>query len=328
MSKKANSTAIGLFVMAGMVLGVVGLLVFSSSRLFTRSHKCILYFDSSLNGLNEGAPVKYRGVTVGYVKHVMIHFNQASNDFSMPVMIEIQDNLMRKRLERGQTQEVMTDLAGDVRRGLRGTLEADSFVTGVLYVGLDTLPDAAPPLLHQLTPVYFEIPTQTTHIEQLMKNLASLDIKGLEGDLKRLISKVDATLEGMKVEELRGDVTNLLDALNRLVRSTELTNTLATARNTIEKYGQLADRIGDQLDPLVTGATNTMAQADATLTELRAGAESLRGILGPDSALNHDLSIALNQLANAAESISTLAEFLRAHPNALLTGRENLDKKP
>ena len=222
----------------------------------------------------------------------------------------------------------MTNLAGDVSRGLRGTLEADSFVTGVLYVGLDTLPDAAPPVRHQLEPVYFEIPTQATHIELLMKNLASLDIKGLEEDVKRLIGKVETTLEGMKVEEMRSGITNLLDALNHLVRSPELTNTLAAARKTIDKYGQLADRIDSQVDPLVAGATNTLAQADATLAELRASAQSLRGLISPDSALNYDLSLALDQLANAAQSISALADFLRAHPNALLTGRDQPDKKP
>jgi len=328
MSKKANSTAIGLFIVAGLGLGVCGLILFSSSRLFTRTHECILYFDSSLNGLNEGAPVKYRGVTVGSVKRVMIHFNQFSNDFSMPVIIELQDNLMRKRLEDGRTLEVLTDLAGDVHRGLRATLEADSFVTGVLYVGLNTLADAAPPFLHQLKPLYFEIPTQETHIELMMRNLASLDLKGLEKDLRGLISRMDATIEGMKVEELRNSISNLLAGLNSLARSPELTNTLAAARSAADKYGQLADRISGRIDPLVASATNTLAQADTTLAELRSGVQNLRGMLAPDSALNYDLSMALNQLATAAQSISALADFLREHPNALLTGREIPNQRP
>ena len=328
MSKKANPTLIGIFVVTGLALGVCGLLLFSSARLFTRTHECILYFDSSLNGLNDGAPVKYRGVAVGSVKRVLIRFNQATNDFAMPVVVELRDNLMRKRLEDGRTLEVLTDLAGDVRRGLRGTLEADSFVTGVLYVGLDTLADAAPPVLHQIKPLYFEIPTQETHIEQMMKNLASLDLKGLERDLKGLITRMDATLEAMKVEDLRNSVSNLLTGLDNLARSPELTNTLVAARNAADRYGQLADRIGSRIDPLVTSATNTLAQADATLAELRSGVQNLRGLLAPDSALTYELSLALDQLSNAAQSISTLADFLRAHPNALLTGSEHPKKKP
>ena len=76
MSKKINTTSIGLFIVVGVALGVIGLLLFSSSKLFSRSEEIIVYFDSSLNGLDEGAPVKFRGVTIGSVKRVMIRFNQ------------------------------------------------------------------------------------------------------------------------------------------------------------------------------------------------------------------------------------------------------------
>ena len=99
MSKKANPTSIGLFIVIGVALGVVGLLLFSSSRLFTRSIKCVLYFHGSLNGLSQGAPVKYRGVTIGSVTKVMIHFNQAIDDYTMPVRVEIREDLLQQRLE-------------------------------------------------------------------------------------------------------------------------------------------------------------------------------------------------------------------------------------
>jgi paraquat-inducible protein B len=49
--------------------------------------------------------------------------------------------------------------------------------------------------------------------------------------------------------------------------------------------------------------------------------QSLRDLLAPDSSLRHELTLALEQLAGAAQSISALAEFLERHPNALITGR-------
>ena len=98
MSKKINPTSIGLFIVTGLALGVAGLLLFSSSKLFTRTRECVLYFDESLNGLSEGAPVKYRGVTIGSVKRVMVRLNQATNDYSMPVIIELEDKLLRERM--------------------------------------------------------------------------------------------------------------------------------------------------------------------------------------------------------------------------------------
>ena len=150
MSQKPNPTSIGLFIVIGVALGVTGLLLFSSSKLFTQTRDCIVYFNDSLNGLNEGAPVKYRGVTIGSVKRVMVHFNQATNDYAMPVIIELQEKLMRRRL--GRAIEVFTDraLEGRIKHGLRASLQAESLVTGVLYIEIRPNPNAPPPVFHQL----------------------------------------------------------------------------------------------------------------------------------------------------------------------------------
>src|ERR1043166_2656221 len=139
MSKKANPTSIGVFIAAGLALGIAGLLVFSSNRLFTSTTKFVTYFDTTLNGLREGAPVKYRGVTIGSVYRVMIHFNQVPGDASMPVILEIQEGLIRKRLVGASLFKGLEDLGDDVRKGMRASLEIESLVTGVLYISLEVL---------------------------------------------------------------------------------------------------------------------------------------------------------------------------------------------
>src|ERR1700756_1084230 len=98
MSRKANPTAIGIFIFTGLILAVGGLLLFTSSKFYKPTTKFIVYFENNLNGLNEGAPVKFRGVTIGSVSRLMIKFNQDKNDRAMPVIIELQEDLIRKRL--------------------------------------------------------------------------------------------------------------------------------------------------------------------------------------------------------------------------------------
>ncbi|MBP9902467.1 MAG: MlaD family protein [Verrucomicrobiota bacterium] len=327
MSKKANPTSIGLFIFVGLGLGVAGVLLFSSSRLFTRTAERVLYFNSSLNGLNEGAPVKYRGVTIGAVKKVMIRFNQATNDYTMPVIIELQENLVRERIESpGQLLE-LGRLEENVHRGLRASLEAESLVTGVLYVGLDIVENAAPPVLHQLKPIYLEIPTQPTEVQALLKNLASFDLKGLEQKVGALIGTIETAVVDLQARQLSGAITNLLTSLNRVVSSPELTNALASLDTTLEQYRVLGEKLNHRVDPLADGVTNTLAQANQTLAQIRGVVQNLRALLAPDSALRNDLTVALDQLAGAAQSIAALAEFLQSHPNALITGRPP-PKKP
>lgn len=106
-------------------------------------------------------PVKYRGVTIGYVKRVMVHFNQAPTDSAMPVVMEIQTRLIEERLGPVAAKSVQSSLAGWLSENTRATLEAESLLTGVLYVNIETKANPAPPVRHQLTMVYLEIPHRT-----------------------------------------------------------------------------------------------------------------------------------------------------------------------
>lgn len=320
--KRANPTAIGLFIVIGLALGVAGLLLFGSSRLFTKSRQCVLYFDTSVNGLNQGAPVKYRGVTIGAVKRLMIHFNQASNDLFMPVIIDLRDKLIKERFENLGMFEDVTNLQADIERGLRGSLQAESLVTGVLYVDLDTIPDAPPPVFHQLKPVYIEIPTRSTQIQRLLENLARVDVSGLENKLTTLITNLNVALVNLRLGEMSAGITNLISTINRFASSTELTNTLVSVQTTLAQYRLLAEKVTSRVDPLADSATNALAQASQALAQVRAEVQNLGALLAPDSPLRNDLSLSLEQLGQAAQNISALAEFLQRHPNALITGRQ------
>src|SRR5262249_15582520 len=164
-----------------------GLLMFTKSKLFTKSSYIITYFDTSLNGLKEGAPVKYRGVTIGSVYKVMIRFNQATNDTAMPVICEVREDLVRERLVGTVAFHGLAYMTNQISQGLRSTLETESLVTGVLYVNLEVEEPPSPPVFHQQEKVYREIPSRPTQIQQLMKNIASLDINGLEEKLSALL---------------------------------------------------------------------------------------------------------------------------------------------
>jgi paraquat-inducible protein B len=328
MSQKPNPTSIGLFIVIGVALGVTGLLLFSSSKLFTQTRDCIVYFNESLNGLNEGAPVKYRGVTIGSVKRVMAHFNQATNDYTMPVIVELQEKLIRRRV--GEGVEVFTErgLEERIRLGMRASLQAESLVTGVLYIEVRPNPNAPPPVFHQLEKRYPEIPTEPTQIQELFNNLASLDIKGIETNVNALLVKLDSVLGRLDMAAVSSGITNALGSIDRLVSSPEITNSLVAVRTTLDQYRSLGEKLNSRVDPLAESITNSLAEANRTLAQLRGAADNLRNMLRPDSPLRTDLDQLLRQLAGTAESISSLVEFLKQHPNALITGRETLPKKP
>ncbi len=324
MSKKVNTTSIGLFIVAGLALGIAGLLLFSSSKIFSESREVIAYFDDSLNGLNEGAPVKYRGVTIGSVKRVMVRFNQTPDDYAMPVILTLEERLLRERL--GETMdEAFTDriLAERIRHGLRASLQTESLVTGVLYVDIRPSTNAPPPFFHQLKRMYPELPTEPTRIQQLFNNLASLDLKSVELNLNNLIVRLDSTVGALHMAEINRGLTNLLASVDRLVSSADLTNSLAGLRPTLDVYRELAERLGSKIDPVAEGATNSLAQVDHAMVQLRGAAENLRILTSPDAPLPQNLDQTLHQLSGAVQSLSVLLDFLKQHPNSLITGRKS-----
>src|SRR5262245_16883803 len=274
MSQKINTTSIGLFIVTGVALGVVGLLLFSSSKMFSKTHNLIVYFNESLNGLREGAPVKYRGVTVGSVKRVMVRFNQATNDHAMPVILEIEDKLVYQRLGDAAGELFYAGTADErvrearIKAGMRASLQTESLVTGVLYVDLQINPRAPPPVLHQLEKIYVELPTEPTQIKQLFNNLASLAIKSLQTNLNNLIIRLDATVGELKMAEINAGITNLLASMNRLVTDPDLRNALAALRPTLDLYRDLGAKVTSKLDPLADGVTHTLAEANRTLAQI------------------------------------------------------------
>ena len=123
-------------------------------------------------------------------------------------------------------------------------------------------------------------------------------------------------------------MTNLLASVNRLVTDPDITNALAALRPTLDQYRELGAKVTSQVDPLADGVTNTLAEANRALAQIRGAGENLRTMLAPDSPVRNDLDRPSQQLAGAVQSISSLADFLKQHPNALITGRELPKSKP
>ncbi len=322
--KRSNPTTLGLFLVIGLALGVAAVVVFSSGSLFHSQQKLILYFDGSLEGLNPGAPVKFRGVTIGKVDQVLIRHNQPTEDFAMPVIIAVDKKLAQSKSDQTLQIDSQARLNENIRRGFRARLDAESLVTGVLYVSLDLIPDAPPPMFHQLGSEYIEIPTIPSQVQLLLDHLEHLDLPGISTKLTAVLTRLDTSLGQLDLVRINAGVTNLLGAANQLFTTPDLTNSVVALRRTLNRAETLLARIDARVDPLADNLTNTLFEAQKTLSNVGCAAQNLSDLLGPDNSFSSDLTQALQQLGNAGRAVADLAEFLQRNPNALLAGR----KKP
>ena len=115
MIRKAKPRLIGGFVVGAVALLVIAIVLFASGPLFKKTTKFVSYFDGSVAGLVTGAPVKFRGVTVGSVKEVRLAIREAELDritepsvdddvgrmeaelyFRIPVIYELDEDILTK----------------------------------------------------------------------------------------------------------------------------------------------------------------------------------------------------------------------------------------
>ena len=83
MSLKANYFKLGLFVIGAVIAGVVLLVVIGSGRWFQPKLMVETYFNESVQGLEIGSKLKYRGVVIGEVTRIGFTYNTYQLDRPM-----------------------------------------------------------------------------------------------------------------------------------------------------------------------------------------------------------------------------------------------------
>ena len=78
MNKKISPTLMGAFVVGALALLVIAIIALGSGRLFRKTYEFVLFFQGSVNGLNVGAPVKYKGVEIGSVTDILLQLEKTA----------------------------------------------------------------------------------------------------------------------------------------------------------------------------------------------------------------------------------------------------------
>jgi paraquat-inducible protein B len=334
---------------------VAGVLLFGGGKFFTEKLPYVMFFDRSVEGLNVGAPVIFRGVQVGQVTKI----DAIANPQTFDVVIRVEVELVHGAIKVGEEGQRFKDHREAVKRliqkGARASLRMQSFVTGLLYVALDFYPDT-PLRLLGLDPTHTELPTIPSDMDQLKASLQDAlgELKKLP--LEALFSEAIGTLKRantlLELPELKQTLVSLHDVMNtaeRLLRNADgqvtplMTKfggaadaarvTLEMARTVLADAQKLLRNVDGQVTPLAGNASDTLAAARGTLGQANKSLAKLtdtaspalkqaeQTLAGADAVLHNDLEPTLKALEEAARSIRALANMLERRPEALLRGK-------
>ncbi len=309
---------VGAFVLGSLAIVIAAIIALGSSHLFVHEHKFVMFFSSDVNGLNVGAPVKFRGVEIGSVSNILLSLGglgagnlQQTADVRIPVIIQLDS---RKILARGAELDLddPKQIETAVQLGLRGELKTESLLTGLCYIDLDMHPNT--PIKYYLgrNSPYPEIPTVPTPLEQaqtavirIMAALEKVDFDALTASLTQTAHQIS---ELIKSQEVRKMITSLDEAALSL-------------NATAESIKKTSDSLSKEVGPAAEDLRKTTAAARAALQQTQDTLAAVQTSLGPGSPVTYQLTQALEQTSDAARSLRQLSDYLERNPSSVVRGR-------
>lgn len=330
MSTRANPKAIGLFLLGALVIAIAAVAVLASATWFQDRTTFISFFPESVNGLENGAPVKFQGVPIGRVTAINIQIDPRDDSFQVPVEYEI--DLPRLTTSRGTFVNLADSLVlqTQIKKGLRAQLQMESFVTGVLYLELSYRLDSAPPRLYATDSTVFpQLPTYPSLMSAIGGGAGSI-----LSEMVKILNKVNGLLGEVNAREINAAVVQSAKAVEELVSAPELRATMrqmpgATAQlnRTLAEAQRLAARATVAIDSIQPGVKGASTEAVATLQALRKTLDDTQGLLSADAGPGYALTGALTSLREAADALRVLITSLEQNPDMLIRGKKPPERK-
>ena len=292
-----NYWKLGVFVLGGLGLAFAALVWLGAGDWNRKTRTIVTYFDESVQGLEIGAALKFRGVPVGTVSAITI----APDLRHVKVTSQVYEDVLQKLGLAGkgpvlrEMEETQTPLRIQV---------ASAGITGVKFLLVD----------------YFD--PKRFPIQQLPFDPGPDYMPSTPSTLKSI---EEAVVEvGMKLPLLTIQASETLARLTDVVENFE-----QTIRPLVAKGGAVSqllaqyERTGAQFQQ--TARSLDDSDRDARLAEttgaVREAAAAFAGLTADGSVLAEDARSSLAELQDTLESVRTLTDYLERDPASIVRGR-------
>jgi phospholipid/cholesterol/gamma-HCH transport system substrate-binding protein len=315
MAVGTNRWKLGLFVIIGLAL-TLGVLVGLGARGWSeKTAKYVSFFDESVQGLEVGSPVKFRGVTIGRVAAIDVAIDHRH--------VQVSSELFVEQLARlGLDARAKGDSGLSIPRQLRVQV-AQAGLTGVKFVQLDYFDGSAYP-----TPVLpFKTPVNTIpSTPSTMKNLedsvvrATNQFPDIALALLATVGKLNALMDQVEQERLPtrtsgtlAEANAAMSELKKQLRGLKAAELSAQAEQNLNQFNQTLQRVDRLVQRLESdeGLMRAAERAASSLNEVARGAQTV----GPEFELT------LREVKSAARSVRRFTDALERDPDMLLKGR-------
>lgn len=364
MSTNTQHFKIGLFVSLSIVFCVAVVVVLGGNALMQEKIVMETYLDQTVQGLNVGSPVKYRGVKIGEVKNITFVGEEYASDhadfikYDCERFVLIQMALFRRGPLDQDIEELRDSLENSIKQGLRVRLAAQGF-TGVMYLEADYMdPVRFPPL-----PICWEaknlyLPSAPSTAKRLIESLDRIMFRFERLDLKTPLKKVENLLDVAsgaikeasiktlseeihsfiaEMHGMQGRIVELVEKLDPLL--TEATEAAAAGRKILENAEapvdeMLRERIPEtvasfnslveKLEALAQDLPRNVEELPAVITQLKVTLKRLDNVVVDE---RDNIAAIIDNLRVVAENLKEFSENAKEYPSQVLFGNPPAPKE-
>lgn len=309
---------VGVLVVLGLALLVGFILFVTANRLGGSALVYETYIEESVQGLDVGSAVRYRGVAIGRVTQIRLVSAEYRRPEGEPFVSAFRLVLVRFTVDERRIGDVPS-MEDAIKLGLRVRL-ASQGITGVSYLELDFVDPERFPIVEvpwrPNFPYLPAIPSTVAQVqsaaESLLERLRTVDVAGLLANVNGLIRELrEETRDGDLAQALR-EATAVMRTLRTTVERAEVPEAVAELRETMADARAIL--AGPELRQALTDAATTLAELRGAATEARAliGGPELERILGNVAAATADLRTAARRLPATLQAAEATVRTTRS----------------
>jgi len=300
MTQQANFFKLGLFVIIAFGLGAAFLIAFGAGEFFKTETLGETCFDESVQGLDIGSEVKYKGVKIGTVKAITTPtklYNIQSN--YVLVTFSLSDDCYVGQTGKTNTIRIQKAIA----EGLSIHLSFKG-LTGAAYLETDYSGQQRIPLDINWDPTNIYLPSSKSNMKrmgdalnEILDNLSVIKLSDITMELKNLLETLNQKANALNMAQISIQTENLLKEIRQ-------TNQILSTSLTSERFTRLIADAQDSFTGLKTIVDNAKQPIDNTLKDFEKAAGSTKSM-----ATDLEASLASN-LGTMLDSLNKTSKMM------------------
>jgi len=284
--KEASYFRIGLFIIGGLLLLAGGLVIFGVGQFFKKKIYFETYVDATVQGIEVGSPLKFRGVTVGKATKVNFLFNEypqvdrAKVVNYVVILMEIDEEIFPDMFEVENLQPLIDK---EVKNGLRVQIEPQG-ITGMNYLEINYVEKErfAPiqliwkPRNYYLPYAPGELTSMLDSVNKMMHEVENLNIQGIGDRAMKVLDTVNKAVEDAQFKKLSTDAQQMMSSIDQAVKDAQVKELSADTRRLLAEVQKSNDQLKTILGNVEPASRLNADDIAATLANLRIISENLR----------------------------------------------------